>query len=160
MSPEIEHQQKSKEKTTDQKGKKHSHHRREKCPICKKEIYDIFRHLRKHAEKGDIAADDVMCIASVAKKKGRRRGTSRVGKEGVRPGLKYKWCPYEGCQVVTHLLRRHLQHKHRAKTGTLLDQYVRVAKDYRGKVDAEHIVTLTCGKGVSKAIYRHCNDIM
>lgn len=142
LSPEIEHQQKRKEKNADQKGKKRSHHRREECPICKKEIYDILRHLRKHAEKGDIGEDDVMRIASVAKKKSRRRGTSRVGKEGARPGLKYKWCPYEGCQVVTHLLRSHLQHKHRVKTGTLLDQYVRVAKDYRGKVEAEHIQSL------------------
>ena len=139
MSPEIERQQKRKEKTTDQKRKKHLHHRREEC---KKEIYGILRHLRKHTEKGDIAADDVMRIASLAKKKGHRRGTSRVGKEEARSGLKYKWCPYQRCQVVTHLLRSHLQHKHRVKTGTLLDQYVRVAKDYRGKVEAEHIQSL------------------
>ena len=78
-SPEFEHQQKKKEKTGVQKGKKRSHHRREECPICKKEIYDILCHLWKHAEKGDIGADEVMHITSVAKRKGWRRSTSLVG---------------------------------------------------------------------------------
>lgn len=71
-SPEFEHQQKKKEKTGVQKGKKRLHHRREENPICKKEIYDILCHLWKHAEKVDIGANEVMHISSVAKRKGWR----------------------------------------------------------------------------------------
>ena len=78
-SPEFEHQQKKKEKTGVQKGKKHLHHRREENLICKKEIYDILCHLWKHAEKVDIGANEVMHISSVAKRKGWRWSTSRVG---------------------------------------------------------------------------------
>ena len=78
-SPEFEHQQKKKEKTGVQKGKKRLHLRREENPICKKEIYDILCHLWKHAEKVDIGANEVMHISSVAKRKGWRWSTSRVG---------------------------------------------------------------------------------
>ena len=78
-SPEFEHQQKKKEKTGVQKEKKRLHHRREENPICKKEIYDILCHLWKHAEKVDIGANEVMHISSVAKRKGWRWSTSRVG---------------------------------------------------------------------------------
>lgn len=78
-SPEFEHQQKKKEKTGVQKGKKRLHHRREENLICKKEIYDILCHLWKHAEKVDIGANEVMHISSVAKRKGWRWSTSRVG---------------------------------------------------------------------------------
>ena len=78
-SPEFEQQQKKKEKTGVQKGKKRLHHRREENLICKKEIYDILCHLWKHAEKVDIGANEVMQISSVAKRKGWRWSTSRVG---------------------------------------------------------------------------------
>lgn len=78
-SPEFEHQQKKKEKTGVQKGKKRLHHRREENLICKKEIHDILCHLWKHAEKVDIGANEVMHISSVAKRKGWRWSTSRVG---------------------------------------------------------------------------------
>ena len=78
-SPEFEHQQKKKEKTGVQKGRKRLHHRREENPICKKEIYDILCHLWKHAEKVDIGANEVMHISSVAKRKGWRWSTSRIG---------------------------------------------------------------------------------
>lgn len=71
-SPEFEHQQKKKEKTGVQKGKKRLHHRRQENLICKKEIYDILCHLWKHAEKVDIGANEVMHISSVAKRKGWR----------------------------------------------------------------------------------------
>ena len=40
---------------------------------------------------------------------------------------------------MTHLLRSHLQHKHRARSGKLLDTYVRVAREYRGKIEAESL---------------------
>ena len=102
--------------------------------MCHKEIFDLLHHIRKHAEKGAIS-QDVSKMASVAKRKHRRRAVHR----GQRPELKYKWCPYEGCQAVTHLLRSHLQYKHRARSGKLLDTYVRVAREYRGKNEAESL---------------------
>ena len=135
---EIATENKKKTKTKAEnlgKEKKRSHHRKEECPVCHKEIFDLLRHLRKHAEKGAISQEDVPKMASVAKKKHRRRAAHR----GQRPGLKYKWCPYEGCQVVTHLLRSHLQHKHRVRSGELLNTYVRVAREYRGKIEAESL---------------------
>ena len=103
--------------------------------MCHKEIFDLLHHIRKHAVKGAISQEDVSKMASVAKRKHRRRAVHR----GQRPELKYKWCPYEGCQAVTHLLRSHLQHKHRARSGKLLDTYVRVAREYRGKIEAESL---------------------
>ena len=100
-----------------------------------KEIFDLLHQIRKHAEKGAISQEDVSKMASVAKRKHRRTAVHR----GQRPELKLNWCPYEGCQGVTHLLGSHLQHKHRARSGKLLDTYVRVAREYRGKIEAESL---------------------
>lgn len=100
-----------------------------------KEIFDLLHHIRKHAEKGAISQEDVSKMASVAKRKHRRRAVHR----GQRPELKLNWCSYEGCQGVTHPLRSHLQHKHRARSGKLLDTYVRVAREYRGKIEADNL---------------------
>ena len=47
-------------------------------------------------------------------------------------GLKLKWCSYKGCQIVTHYLRSHLTHFHRMKPGALLNNHLRVAREYQG----------------------------
>lgn len=108
---------------------KRSHHRKEQFLVCKKEIYDIKRHLRQHAKKGTISSNNVDRLASIAKVEGKCRGPARVNSRCRKPVLKYKWCPQEGCQMVTHLLRRH----HWVQSKTLLNLYVKVAKEYSGR---------------------------
>ena len=121
---------------------KRSHHTKAQCPICHKLLFDLKRHLRQHARKGNISYDEVGKVHSVAMTGDKRRGPRRVSKEGPKPGLKNKWCPFEGCDVVTHHMRSHLMHYHRMKKGATLEAHLRVAREYKGKTEREGLQTL------------------
>ena len=54
------------------------------------------------------------------------RGQARKTKKCVLTGFPFKWCPVDDCEVVTHLMRSHLTHKHRLKPGPLLENDLRV----------------------------------
>ena len=52
-----ENNENSNTKGKPKKGKsKRSHHQEEQCPVCQKKMYDIHRHLEKHAQNDHIAS--------------------------------------------------------------------------------------------------------
>ena len=94
---------------------KHSHHAKRICRICNKQESNLRRYLQSHARKGLIEPGAVERFLSVATRKGKRRGPRRKSGDTVKKGLRMKWCPFPGCELVTHQLRSHLTHKHRLK---------------------------------------------
>ena len=122
----------------EQKKKKQSHHAIKTCPIrtCHYKGPNLLRHLRAVHKLGQEA---VSKLNSIAKLEGKRRGPRRTSKAGHRLGPKIKWCPFEGCHFATHLLRRHLQREHKLKNGEVLQNYLRMAKEYMGKLEQEEV---------------------
>ena len=119
--------------------KKRQHHAKRLCPVCGKEDGNLKRHLISHAKKGVIDEDQVEKLLSIASHKGKRRGPRRVSQKQTKKGLKLKWCPYDGCETVTHYLRSHLTHYHKMKPGGLLETHLRVAREYKG---AQEVVAI------------------
>ena len=119
---------------------KRSHHRKRLCPVCGKEDGNLKRHLKSHARKGHIENQQVDKLFSVTSHQESTRGQARKTKKRVLTGLPFKWCPVDGCEVVTHLMRSHLTHKHRLKPGPLLENYLRVARSYKGKKEVDEIM--------------------
>lgn len=122
----------------EQKKKKQSHHAFKKCHIrtCDYKGPNLLRHLRAVHKLGQ---ETVSKLNSIAKLEGERRGPRRTSKAGHRLGLKIKWCPFEGCHFATHLLRHHLQREHKLKNGEVLQNYLRMAKKYMGKLEQEEV---------------------
>ena len=118
---------------------KRSHHAKRICPVCNKQEGNLRRHLQSHARKGLIEESAVETILSVAVRKGKRRGPRRKTEGAVRKGLRMEWCPFPGCDFVTHNPRSHLTHKHRLKQGTLLEQCTNMAKVYAGQQEVEEV---------------------
>ena len=119
-------------KLTAPQTRKRQHHAKRLCPVCGKEDGNLKRHLKSHAKKGLIDEDRVEKLLSIATHKGKRRGPRRLSRQQTKKGLKLKWCPYDGCQTVTHYLRSHLTHYHKMKPGGLLETHLRVAREYKG----------------------------
>lgn len=96
------------------KKKKSSHHAIKTCPVPKCDYYgpNLLRHLRALHKLGEAEVTKLNSIATLAD---RRRGPRRTSKMGQRIGLKIKWCPFDGCNFATHILRRHLQRVHKLK---------------------------------------------
>ena len=124
--------------STPQRGKR-QHHAKRLCPVCGKEDGNLKRHLKSHAKKGLIDEDQVEKVLSIATHKGKRRGPRRVSRQQTKKGLKLKWCPYDGCETVTHYLRSHLTHYHKMKPGGLLETNLRVAREYKGTTEMSAI---------------------
>ena len=123
---------------------KRSHHVKRTCPVCQKEDTNLRRHLKTHVKKGQITKDAVERIFSVAIRQGKRRGPQRKSNTNVRRGLKLKWCPVKGCDAVTPYLRSHLTHCHRLKSGTLLENYLKVAREYEGRQEVDKMKREIC----------------
>ena len=119
---------------------KRSHHRKRVCPVCGKEDGNLKRHLKSHAKKGHIESQQVDKIFSVSSHQESTRGEVRKTKKRELTGLPFKWCPVDGCEVVTHLLRSHLTHKHRLKPGPLLQNYLGMARSYKGKKEVDEVM--------------------
>ena len=124
-----------------EKSRKRSHHAKRMCPVCKKEDANLKRHLMSHARKGHIKAESVASILSIAINKGKRRGPARSTSTGKQEqkGLKLKWCPVKDCQKVTHLLRSHLSKFHNIKAGFLMERYLFMAREYKGKAEVKQM---------------------
>lgn len=118
---------------------KRSHHAKRICPVCNKQESNLRRHLQSHAWKGLIEPGAVERFLSMATRKGKRRGPRRKSGDTVKKGLRMKWCPFPGCEFVTHQLRSHLTHKHRLKQGTLLEKYLSVAEIYEGQQEMDEV---------------------
>lgn len=119
---------------------KRSHHRKRLCPVCGKEDGNLKRHLKLHARKGHIESQQVDKMFSVTSHQESTCGQARKTKKRVLTGLPFKWCPVDGCEAVTHLIRSHLTHKHRLKPGPLLENYLHVARSYKGKKEVDEIM--------------------
>lgn len=119
---------------------KQSHHRKRVCPVCGKEDGNLKRHLKSHTKKGHIKSQQVDKIFSVSSHQESTRGEVRKTKKRELTGLPFKWCPVDGCEVVTHLLRSHLTHKHRLKPGPLLENYLRMARSYKDKKEVDEVM--------------------
>ena len=119
--------------------KKRGHHSVKKCPLqtCGYEGPNLLRHLRT---KHKMVEEEVIKLNSIAGLQGQRRGPKRKSKTGSRLGLKVKWCPFEGCNFATHILRKHLQRVHKLKNGEILENYLRNAREYRGKLEQEEVL--------------------
>ena len=130
MDDEAEEEESQKE--TVPQTKKRQHHAKRLCPVCEKEDGNLKHHLISHAKKGIIGEDQVEKLLSIVSHKGKRRGPRRVSQQQTKKGLKLKWCPYEGCEGVTHYLRSHLTHYHKMKPGGLLETHLRVACEHKG----------------------------
>jgi len=62
--------QTSSETSSDPKKQKgRSHHKKSKCPYCKKEVFDLKRHLRMHVRQEEIEEGEVDRAFNVAAKK-------------------------------------------------------------------------------------------
>ena len=109
-----------------------SHHAKRSCLVCNKMYSNLKRHLASHVKKGHIEQCEVEKLLNMAAVRNRRHGPRRVGKDGPRRGLKFKWCSFENCCTVTCYLRSHLLNFHKMKPGELLEKHVKVAKDYKG----------------------------
>jgi len=119
--------------------KKRDHHSVKKCPLqtCGYEGPNLLRHLRA---KHKMVEEEVVKLNSIAGLQGRRRGPMRKSKKGLRLGLKVKWCPFEGCNFATHILKKHLQRVHKLKNGQVLENYLRNAREYKGKLEQEEVL--------------------
>ena len=118
---------------------KRQHHAQRLCPVCGKQESNLKRHLKSHARKGLINDDEVEKLLSIAIHKGKRHGPRRQSRMEIKKGLKLKWCPYEGCQIATHYLQSHLTHFHRIQPGALLENHLRVAREYQGMREVSDI---------------------
>ena len=125
------------------KTRKRSQHAKRMCAVCKKEDANLKRHLLNHAGKGHIKAELVASILSITINKGRRRGPARSTSTSTgmqkRKDLKLKWCPVKDCQKVTHLLRSHLSKFQNIKAGFLMEKYLNVAREYKGKAEIKQM---------------------
>lgn len=118
--------------------KKRGHHSVKRCPLqtCGYEGPNLIRHL--HAKHKMV--EEVVKLNSIAGLEGKRRGPRRKSKKGLRLGVKVKWCPFQGCNFATHILRKHLQRVHKLKNGQVLENYLRNAREYRGKLEQEEVL--------------------
>ena len=132
-----------------EKPKARSHHKKSKCPYCKKEVFDLKRHLRMHARQEEIEEGDVDKAFNVAAKKIKRRGPQRSGK---RKGLPLKWCPIADCSFVTCHMRKHLANKHRVKAGGYLESLLKVARLYQGKYEVDDLSNPKCKKEPERSV--------
>ena len=89
--------------------------------------------------KHKMVEEEVVKLNSITGYKGRRRGPRRKSKTGSRLGLRVKWCPFQGCNFATHILRKHLQRVHKLKNGEVLENYLRNATEYKGKLEQEEV---------------------
>ena len=80
-----------------------------------------------------------MKLNSIASLGGKCRGPRRTSRDGPRLALKVKWCPFEGCNFATHILRKHLQTVHKLKNGQVLENYLRIANEYKGKPEQDEV---------------------
>ncbi len=62
-----------------------------------------------------------------------------MSKGRPRLGLKIKWCPFEGCNLATHVLRSHLQRRHKRKNGEVRENYLQIAREYKGKQEKDKV---------------------
>ena len=112
-----------------------SHHAKRTCPVCNKQESNLKRHLQSHARKGLIEEENIDAMVQIATHTTRRRGPSR--NKGQKKGLKLKWCPVGNCKTVTAYMRSHLTKGHEMKPGALLENSLRLARDYRGRKEAD-----------------------
>lgn len=126
------------EEAQEKKLKKKSHHSIKDCPFqtCSYKGPNLPRHLRRYH---GMAEQEVVKLNSIARLQGKRRGPRRRSKGGLRLGLRIKWCPIEKCNKATHILRKHLQRDHKLKSGEVLENYLRIAKEYKGKLEQEEV---------------------
>ena len=75
--------------------------------------------------------EEVVRLNSVANLQQRRKGPSQTTKNVPRLGLKIKWCPFKGCNFATHILRH--------QNGEALENYLRIAREYKGKLEQEEV---------------------
>ena len=116
------------------------HHRKCVCPVCGKEDTNLKRHLNSHARKGHIETSQVDKLFSVTVKDKDTRGQGRRTNSCKLTGLPFKWCPVEGCETVTHLLRSHLTDTPHIKSSALLEHYLHVVRSYRGQKEVEDMM--------------------
>ena len=111
------------------KGDTRSHHAARKCPVCKKEQKNLPRHLQVHVKQNEIGEDVGFTVwqQDVSEKEHPPRSED------------FKWCPVKDCKTVTAYLRSNLFHYHRVKGGTQLNQYVNLARRYRGSEEVDKI---------------------
>ena len=114
-----------------------SHHRKSVCPVCGKEGTNLKGHLNSHARKRHIKTLQVEKLFSVTVKDKDARGQGRRTNSCKLTGLPVKWCPVEGCETVTHLLRSHLTDTPHIKPSALLENYLHVVRSYRGQKEVE-----------------------
>ena len=126
------------ERREERRKKKKSHHSTKKCPLrsCNYDGPNLLRHLRS---KHKMEKEEASKLNTIASLEGKRRGPKRTSKNGPRLGLKVKWCPVAGCNFATHLLRNHLQREHRLKNGEVLENHLRAAREYKGKLEQEEV---------------------
>ena len=117
-----------------------SHHKKMKCVFCGKEVFDLKRHLRMHANNEEIEDAELEKSFSIATKANKRRGPRRPGN---RKGLPLKWCPVTDCSFVTAHLRKHLANKHKVKAGAYMDNLLKVARSYQGQGEVEDLPIFT-----------------
>ena len=117
--------------------KKRGHHSVKKCPLqtCRYEGPNLLRYL---CTKHKMAEDKVVKLNLIAGLEGKKRGTRRKRKHGLRLGLKVKWCPFQGCNFATHILSKHLQRVYKLKM-EVLENYLCNAREYKGKLEQEEV---------------------
>lgn len=86
-------------------------------------------------------AESVASILTIAINKGKRPGPAHSKSTGKqeRKGLKLKWCPVKGCQKVTHLQRSYLSKFHNIKAGFIMEKYLFMAREYKGKAEVKQM---------------------
>ena len=81
------------------------HHKVRRCPIkgCRYIGGELRRHLRSNKHRGDVDPKVIDGLIQVVDKGKERKGSN---------GLLMRWCPVEGCTLVTSYLSKHLERTH------------------------------------------------
>lgn len=81
------------------------HHKVRRCPIkgCRYIGGELRRHLRSNKHRGDVDAENIDSLMQVVDKGKKRKGNN---------GLLMRWCPVEGCALLTSYLSKHLERTH------------------------------------------------
>ena len=82
-----------------------------------------------------IEKDNINALVQIVSHTTRRCRPAR--KKGQKKGLKLKWCPVGICKTVTAYMRSHLIKGHKMKPGALLENSLRLARDYRAGKEGE-----------------------
>ena len=98
-------------------------HKFRRCPISGCDYFggDLKRHLGSKKHRDDVDANKVEALVQVADKGNQRKGSN---------GLLFRWCPIDGCSLVTCHMRKHLKRRHGITKIEKLDALRKRARPY------------------------------